>query len=318
MGVFFSVASFFHQYYMTEMAPAICALFGIGLVVMWQDYRRPGWRGWLLPIALIVTVAEQVHILTYYPTWSQWLIPLMVVLCVIAVAVLVGARLAPLIAVKAPRARYLLPALGAGVLALMLAPSVWAAIPVIQNTTAQLPVAGPSQANGFGGNFSGGRGNNGGTDQALVSYLEANQGNATYLVATPSSMTADGIILATNKPVMALGGFGGSDPILTTDQLAALVSQGTVRFFLLGSFRDSGQPPAQFLQDIPEQFRERFGDEFGGRGGFGGGQQSALTSWVTQHCTVVPASQWQSSTSNTQNVPGPGGANQLYDCVTTH
>jgi hypothetical protein len=41
----------------------------------------------------------------------------------------------------------------------------------------------------------------------LVSYLEANQGNATYLVATPSSMTADGIILATNKPVMFLGGF---------------------------------------------------------------------------------------------------------------
>src|SRR5438874_6334666 len=50
MGVFFSVASFFHQYYMAEMAPAICALFGIGLVVMWQDYRRPGWRSWLLPI----------------------------------------------------------------------------------------------------------------------------------------------------------------------------------------------------------------------------------------------------------------------------
>jgi hypothetical protein len=39
---------------------------------------------------------------------------------------------------------------------------------------------------------------------------------------------------------------------------------------------------------------------------------------VTQHCTAVPASQWQSSTSNTQNVPGPVGANQLYDCATTH
>src|SRR5712692_585631 len=89
-----------------------------------------------------------------------------------------------------------------------------------------------------GGNFAGGRGDNGGTNQALVSFLEANQGNATYLVAVPSSMTADNIILATNKPVMSLGGFGGSDPILTTDQLATLVSQGTVRYFLLGSFRD--------------------------------------------------------------------------------
>ncbi len=318
MGVFFSVASFFHQYYMTEMAPAISALFGIGLVVMWQDYRRPGWRGWLLPIALIVTVAEQIHILTYYPAWGQWLIPLMVVLCIIAVVVLVSARLAPLISVKAPHARYLLPALSAGVLALMLAPTVWAAIPVIQNTTAQLPVAGPSQENGFGGNFAGGRGNNASTNQALVSYLEANQGKATYLVATPSSMTADSIILATNKPVMALGGFGGSDPILTTDQLAALVSHGTVRFFLLGSVRDGGQPSPQFLQDIPEQFRDLIRDRFGGRGGFGGGQQSALTSWVTQHCTAVPASQLQLSTSNTQNVPGQVGVSGLYDCATTH
>ncbi|HEX9135153.1 MAG TPA: glycosyltransferase family 39 protein [Ktedonobacteraceae bacterium] len=318
MGVFFSVASFFHQYYLTEMAPAICALFGIGLVILWRDYRRPGWRGWLLPLALIVTVAEQVHILTHYPAWGQWLIPLMVVLCAIAVIVLVSARLAPRIGVKAPGARYLLPALGAGVLALMLAPTVWAAIPVIQNTTAQLPVAGPTQENGFGGNFAGGRGENASTNQALMTYLEANQGNATYLVATPSSMTADSIILATNKPVMALGGFGGSDPILTAEQLAALVSQGTVRYFLLGSFRDGGQPPPQFLEDIPEQFRDRFGDRFGGPGGFGGGQQGALTSWVTQHCTVVPASQWQSSASTTQNAPGPVGANQLYDCATTH
>src|SRR5260370_40277093 len=34
MGIFFSVAGFFHQYYMTEMAPSIAALFGIGLVTM--------------------------------------------------------------------------------------------------------------------------------------------------------------------------------------------------------------------------------------------------------------------------------------------
>src|SRR6266436_5674742 len=122
MGVFFSVASFFHQYYMTEMAPAICALFGIGLVIMWKDYRRPGWRGWLLPIELIVTVAEQIHILTHYTQWGQWMIPLMVVLCVIAVAVLVGARLVPRIGAKPPGARYLLAALSAGILAFMLAP----------------------------------------------------------------------------------------------------------------------------------------------------------------------------------------------------
>src|SRR5438105_2848534 len=157
MGIFFSVAGFFHQYYMTEMAPAIAALFGIGLVTMWQDYRRPGWRGWLLPLALIATVAEQVYILTSYPAWGQWMIPLMVVLCVLAVGVLLSARVAPRLRLKAPSTRFLVPALGAGVLALMLAPTVWAGIPILTRTRADTLVAGPSQRNGIGGNFAGGR-----------------------------------------------------------------------------------------------------------------------------------------------------------------
>ncbi|HEX3643855.1 MAG TPA: glycosyltransferase family 39 protein, partial [Ktedonobacteraceae bacterium] len=75
MGIFFSVAGFFHQYYLTEMAPAIAALFGIGIVIMWQDYRQFGWRGWLLPLALIATALEQIYILSSDPSWSQWLTP---------------------------------------------------------------------------------------------------------------------------------------------------------------------------------------------------------------------------------------------------
>ncbi len=283
MGIFFSVAGFFHQYYMTVMAPAIAALFGIGLVTMWQDYRRGGWRGWLLPLALIVTVVEQVYILTSYPSWGKVLIPIMVVLCVIAVGVLVSARIAPLLKVKALKVRVLLPALAIGVLALMLTPTVWAAIPVIQGTQADLLVAGPIQGNNFGGNFGGGRDQNASVDSTLIRYLEAHQGNAKFLVAVASSNEADSIILATNKPVMTLGGFSGSDPILTTTQLAALVKSGTVRFFLLN-----------------------------GTGGFGGSSQSALITWIKQHCKAVPASQWQSiSTSSSSS--RFGGAAQLYE-----
>jgi 4-amino-4-deoxy-L-arabinose transferase-like glycosyltransferase len=328
MGTFFSIAGFFHQYYMTEMAPAIAALFGIGLVTMWQDYRRGGWRGWLLPLALIATAAEQIHILTSYPTWSQWLTPLIVVLCVLAVGWLVSALMAPRIRVKAPSVRTLLPALGVGVLALLITPTVWAAIPILQHTESDAALAGPAQRDGFGGNFGGGRDGRASVDQALIRYLEANQGNATFLVATPSSMTADGLILATNKPVMAMGGFSGGDPILTTSQLASLVAKGTVRFFLVGTRRELtpqmveqflAQLPPQVLEQIPPQFLKRLqqGGGFGGFG-FGDGRQSALTTWVTQHCTTVPTSLWQSSSSSTQATFGPFGANQLYDCATQH
>jgi 4-amino-4-deoxy-L-arabinose transferase-like glycosyltransferase len=284
MGIFFSVASFFHQYYMTVMAPAIAALFGIGLVTMWQDFRCGGWRSWLLPIALIVTIAEQIYILTDYPTWGQVLIPILVVLGIIAVGALLSVRIAPLLKLKALKTRFLLLAISLGVLGLMITPTVWAAIPVLTSTQADTLVAGPSQTAGFGGNFGGGRDENASTNSALIRYLEAHQGSAKYLVAVTSSSEADSIILATNKPVMTLGGFSGSDPILTTSQLAALVKSGTVRFFLINNF---------------------------GGGGPGGGQ-SALITWIKQHSTAVPSSQWQ-STSTSSSFGRFGGNEQLYE-----
>src|SRR2546421_332389 len=284
MGIFFSVASFFHQYYMTVMAPAIAALFGIGVVTMWQDYRRGGWRGWLLPIALVATVAEQVYILSQYPTWGQRLIPPLVVLGGIAVGALLIARIAPRLHLRAPGRRVLVPALTAGVLVLMLAPTVWAAIPILTSTQGDTLVAGPTQTTSFGGNVGGGQSAKSSSDAAPIRYLEAHQGTAKYLVAVPSSRGADAIILATNKPVMTLGGFSGSDPILTTSQLAALVESGQVKYFLL-----SGS----------------------GGGGFGGGSQSALITWIQQHSKVVPSSQWQSSSTGSSS-GGFGVAEQLY------
>ena len=310
-GIFFSVAGFFHQYYMTTMAPAICALFGIGLVVMWQDFRASGWRGWLLPLALALTAIEQIYILQSYLSWSQFLTPLIAILTIITLGILLAYRLAPKIRVQAPNVRVISLALALGVLVLLVTPTIWAAIPVIQNTASQLPVAGPSQGNDFARNAGAPAGSDGAgtSNQALINYLVAHQGNARYLVATLSSNTADSIILTTNKPVMAMGGFSGGDPILTTSQLSSLVKNGTVHFFLLDSGR-GGSLSKQILEDLPAQLRERLeSGNFGGFGGFGGARSSNTTTWVTQHCTLVPSSAWSTNSS---------ARSQLYDCSTTH
>jgi len=275
MAVFFSVATFFHQYYLSTFAPAICALFGIGVVVMWQDYRRSGWRGWLLPLALLLTALEQIHIIVSDPSWGTWLIPLIAIPCALAAVILFAARLVPRLR---HNVRVLAPALCLGLLALMLTSAVWSTIPVLANEASMLPIAGPR------GQSAGGLGGSSTTNTALIRYLQAHRGSAKYLVAVVSSNEADSIILETNQPVMALGGFSGSDPILTTTQLAALVKSGAVRFFLLNG---------------------------SGGAGPGGSGQSALITWIKQHSTVVSSSQWQSSSTSSIS-SGFGGAEQLY------
>jgi 4-amino-4-deoxy-L-arabinose transferase-like glycosyltransferase len=317
MGIYFSIENIAHQYYMTEMAPGLAALVGIGIVVMWQDYRRPGWRGWLLPIALLITAAVQFPILSSYPAWGQWMIPLIGVLCVVAALVLLLARLLPRMRVDARNTRYLIPALCVGVLALLIAPATWSTISVLQNTESSSPTAGPA-GNGnqiFGGAagataaaFAG----SANEDPMLIKYLLTNQGNAKFIVAVASSMNADGIILATNKPVMAMGGFSGSDPILTTSQLAQLVSNGTVRFFMTGG---AGRGGGFNIDDLPAQYRD-IAREFAGRGGAGGfggfGGQSTLSTWVTQHCKQVPKNLWSTLQSSSNS------GSQLYDCSAAH
>jgi 4-amino-4-deoxy-L-arabinose transferase-like glycosyltransferase len=335
MVVFFSIAGFFHQYYLTVMAPSIAALSGIGIVSMWQDYRAPGWRGWLLLVAIALTAAEQIYILTTYPTYGKWLIPTIAILAALSIIVLIVARLIPRLRLSMQSVRYLVPALCFGLLALILTPAVWSYTELSRNSGG-IPSAGPAQGGGPGGaspggapnqahrdatqlarrtgGFPGGNGGGPGGDGVntkLLSYLEAHQGSTKFLFAVTNSNSAAPYIIATNKPVMSLGGFSGSDPILNTTSLAKLVSNNTIRFFLLnGRTQTSNQQTAGQNNGAP-------GQNTPGGGGPDGGQNS-ITTWVQNHCTVVPTSAWQNSTTNAgSGFGGPGGSGneQLYDCT---
>lgn len=302
MTVFFSVASFFHQYYLSQMAPAIAAMAGIAIVTMWDQYRQPGWRGWLLPLALVVTAAEQVYIIASDPTWGTWLIPVIVIPTALAAIVLVALRLRPdlvdnLRERMAPTTHDLMRRVGVaavtvGLLALLATPTVWSLYPALTNTVSDLPTAGATTLVGNAAPSSQ-------VDSQLVAYLEAHQGSATYLVATSSSNTADAIIITTGKAVMALGGFTGTDPILTTAQLQSLIKQGEVRYFLL-SGSDAGGNNAATVESGAS-------GEVINVGGPNGNQSSAAT-WVRANCTVVSASAYGSSGSAASSL-------QLYDCA---
>ncbi|MFI5226828.1 MAG: hypothetical protein ACHQ3P_09145, partial [Candidatus Limnocylindrales bacterium] len=92
-------------------------------------------------------------------------------------------------------------------------------------------------------------------------------GTATWIVATSSTQGGADIELATGDPVLAMGGFTGSDPAMTVERLQALVSEGKLRYVLVGSGGAGGGPG-------------------GGTGGPGGGTSDVL-SWVEANGTVV-------------------------------
>ncbi len=325
---FFSKALFFHRYYLSMMAPAVAALFGISGVALWRSYRGERLRGWLLPIALAVAAGVQVYILRPYTGWNGWLTPIVVAPCVIAALVLAAARLQ--LRLRLP-AKALASAAAIGVLALLVAPAVWAGETVRSNTAAGgIPSAGPAVRSAFGfggpsapppiaatsraddgqgtpidatvadGGFAassgdgflsgaapvanGGPGGPGGVSKQLEQFLLANQGSARYLVAVSSAGQAEQLILDTGKPVMALGGFSGGDPILTLRSFIGLVKRGDVRYIMLGGMRGPG------------------------------GGSSEIGAWVQSHGTQVSAGQLQSGSMGSDSAAttvGFGG--QLYD-----
>jgi 4-amino-4-deoxy-L-arabinose transferase-like glycosyltransferase len=65
-----------------------------------------------------------------------------------------------------------------------------------------------------------------------VALLEKDSGAYTWVAATVGSQNAAVYQLATGDPVMAVGGFNGSDPSPTLEQFKADVAAGKIHYFL--------------------------------------------------------------------------------------
>lgn len=291
----FSFAEFFHTYYLTMIAPPIAALAGIAAAALWQHFRAGGRGALLLPVALLLTAGLQAYLLRPYPEWSARLTPLVRGGAGALALMLTVGRFIPRVRAWSLRG-WLSAALAgsAGAVVLLAAPAVWSAGTVLESTNATLPRAIPpgAQATSSPGGLPppANRPPRMAVEPALVIYLERNQGNATFLAATVNAQAAAPLIIATGKPVMALGGFSGNDPILTVEGLRARIEAGEVRYFLLGG---------------------------------GGGGQIAILRWIISTCTQVPASVWGSErASGATTGPGRrplqalGFGLPLYDCGT--
>ncbi|WP_434510026.1 ArnT family glycosyltransferase [Desulfitobacterium sp. AusDCA] len=277
---FFSVAGFFHQYYLIMLAPAIAALTGAGWVEIYDFYKnREGWKKWLLPVGILGTAGFQVYILLPYAKQIGYIWP--------AAVGILGAGSALVMIVMMNKEKLARFAAIGGIFVLLAAPLYWAATPIIYGGNSMLPAAGPSNENfggmpgGMQGAMTGGAqsgakamgGSSENVNLSLMTYLMSNNTGEKYLFATTDAGTAEPYIIQTGKAVMAMGGFSGTDKILTVDKLKQMIQNKEVKYFLISS------------------------------GGPGGGQGSSdILTWIKENGKEIPQSEWEGSSANTQTM----------------
>jgi len=106
------------------------------------------------------------------------------------------------------------------------------------------------------GGGPGGLSGNTQVSSALVKLLGQNAGRYQWVAATVGTQSAAPLQLATRHPVMAIGGFNGSDPAPTLAQFQKLVAAGKIHWFV-------GESSSSF--------------------GGGTGTAAQITSWVAAH-----------------------------------
>ncbi|BDU02932.1 glycosyltransferase family 39 protein [Nocardia sputorum] len=92
----------------------------------------------------------------------------------------------------------------------------------------------------------------------IVALLEQNGGDYTWVAAAIGSNSAAGLQLATELPVMPIGGFNGSDPSPTLEQFQRYVAEGKIHYFVGGGRGGPGSsessPSARITQWVQENF----------------------------------------------------------------
>jgi 4-amino-4-deoxy-L-arabinose transferase-like glycosyltransferase len=286
-GLTFSFArGIVHPYYTVALAPAIAALVATGAVLLWRRRAQIEARV-MLAAALAATAVWAFVLLGRTPSFDPG----------VRQVVLVAGLGAAGCLLAAPRlGRWALTAIAvAGIAAALAGPTAYTLDTVTTAHAGAIPAAGPASTRGFGGRpgraggppggqtappgFGGtvaggmpgaapGGTRNGGPggllqsttpSSRLTKLLAADAGEYRWVAAAVGSNTAAGYQLAGGHPVMAIGGFNGTDPTPTLRQFEQYVRRGEIHYFIAGGMGGGGQ----------------------------GSDAAAITAWVRSHFTAT-------------------------------
>jgi 4-amino-4-deoxy-L-arabinose transferase-like glycosyltransferase len=245
-----------HSYYMVALAPAIGAVIGAAMSVLWR--RRTEW----LPRAtlaggVLLTGGWAFALLnensSWHP-WVRWVVLLTGVLGAGAVMILPELTLNRTAARRAGVFAGVLLAVSA-----LTGPAAYSVATISSAHAGALPSAGPSGAGGMGGgpgggggmgrmgappgqtgNGTGGGGAGGflggggisGVSSELITLLQNGAKGYTWAAAAVTANGAAPLQIASGTPIMAIGGFNGTDPAPSLAEFKELVAQGKVHYFI--------------------------------------------------------------------------------------
>ncbi|MDY8024738.1 glycosyltransferase family 39 protein [Paenibacillus polymyxa] len=321
VAAFFSVAGFFHHYYLIMLAPPIAALFGAGFVELWNQYReRSNWLSWLLPAAVLATSVFSWFILQNYndTIGSGWSIAVLI-LGIIGTALLVVARM--------KSEKFTRFAIIASVLAMFIGPVYWALTPIVYGGNSMIPQAGPTQFGGGGGGMPGGNDRNRGQSangQQAEGTQTNNQTNNTENFGPDGNTSSTQTSTDTEqKSSTRSRGMGGPNSSQSLDQktLSYLQKNNTGETYLFAASNYSTAAPylveagqkviimngfvssdpvytVDKIKALVESGQVKYFMISGGGGGPDGGN-SEVTAWIKEHGKVIPTDEWKTTTGET-------------------
>lgn len=208
-----------HPYYTVALAPAIAACLGIGSELLWRNRNKPPCATALAGSVLLTTTLAVV-LLARRPDWMPWLRPSLAVLGVTAaVLILMSGRL--------PRRLDGAVASLAAVV-ILAGPVGYAVATAASPHQGAIPMVGPSRGGGFGPAIL----NAPEAAPELTALVADDAARYTWPAAVVGSNNAAGYQLAAGVPVMAVGGFNGTDPAPTLDEFRTLVADGRIHYFI--------------------------------------------------------------------------------------
>ena len=268
--VFSFMAGIFHAYYTVALSPAIAVLVAICGASLLALRDRP-WMPGIAGLLIAATSAWNMALILRSGSFA-WLGVCVGVAGVVAGLALctIGFWMQDRLPATWPLAlkHGALGVAAIGIVALLTGPIIWTACTIATGHTGSIITAGPSGSMG-GGPAGGGPSGNGAPDgasgsasdssssesasdgngagasssgsgllgggsanESLVELLTQNASDYRWAAATTGSQSAASYQLASELPVMAIGGFNGSDPAPTLDKFKAYVAQGLIRYYI--------------------------------------------------------------------------------------